>query len=727
MRIVTQNFQSGEMKVENVPPPVLRPDGLRVRNVASLISAGTERAAIAVAQAGPFGKAKARPDLLKKVLDKARTEGLWNTFQVVRNLLSTPLPLGYSCAGVVTEVGSRAAGFQAGDAVACAGLGYANHAEMVYVPAKLATKIPPQVSFEQASFVTLGAIALHGVRLASLTVGERVAVVGLGLVGQIAVQLAKAAGCLAFGIDVDPGRVALAQQLGASGGGSPKDTQLKSLIADFSQDWGVDAVIVCAATKSSGPMELAAEICRDRGSVVVVGDVGLEIPRRPYYEKEIAVRISRSYGPGRYDPTYEERGVDYPIGYVRWTENRNMSAFLELVAQQSISVQPLITHRFPISQAKEAYKLVTGERNELSLGIVLQYPETGEIAESIRLSEVKLREQTRSKLKQVNFGIIGAGTFARGVLLPALSRLPGVRIHGVATASGVTAKQVGDKHKAAVCTAHYQEILQSPEVDAILIATRHNLHASLAVEAMRAKKHVFVEKPLAMEMEGLTAVSEAVKSYQGVLMVGYNRRFSPLARWLKECLAQRPGPMTVIYRVNAGPVPRNNWTLDPTEGGGRIIGEMCHFIDFAQYLAGSDPVSVYAESLGNLPDSPQSCDILIATIKLSDGSVANIQYLANGDPSLPKEHVAIFRGGAVAELDNFRRASFTVNGRTERMHLWNQAKGHKEELATFVAALREALQPPIPFASLFATTATTFAVVESLREGKPVPVGGFHA
>src|SRR5262245_4777765 len=491
MKSVIQNLKSGKLQVAEVPTPALQPGGVLVRVRRSLISMGTEKAVIDLAGKSAPGKARARPDLARKVINKAKQEGIWNTYQVVRNLISSPISLGYSSAGEVIAVGAEAVEFRAGDRVACAGLNYASHAEVNYVPRNLAVKIPEGLSYDAACFVTLGAIAMQGVRLAEIELGEKVVVLGLGLVGQLAAQLARCAGATVLATDLDASKVEMAVELGAHCS-EPDPRRLRDAVAHFTGGQGADAVLICAATKSNEPAQLAAEIARLKGRVIVVGDVGMRLDRRPYFDKELKLIVSRSYGPGRYDPAYEERGVDYPLPYVRWTEGRNMLSFLELLSRAAVNVEPLITHRFPIEEAETAYQLVTGERRERAVAILLEY-ENG----APRQARVDLPATPRLMKRPIRLGVIGAGQFAKGVLLPAFAKQRSARLSAFCTSSGLTSKDVAERYGASYCTSDPAEIINDREIDAVLIATRHDQHAPLAMEALRAGKAVFVEKPLA--------------------------------------------------------------------------------------------------------------------------------------------------------------------------------------------------------------------------------------
>lgn len=716
MKAVVQNLKSGKLQVDEVPPPALRPGGILVRVHRSLISLGTERAVIALANKGPIGKALDRPDLFRKVLNKARNEGYWSTYKIVRNLISSPIPLGYSCAGEVIAVGTEAAEFRIGDRVACAGLNFANHAEVDYVPRNLAAKIPDAVPYDEACFVTVGAIAMQGVRLAKLELGETVVVMGLGLVGQTAAQLARCAGATVVATDLDPAKVALAVQLDAHRAiGDP--AALAATVAALTNGVGADAVLICAATKSDDPIRQAAELSRLKGRVVVVGDVGMQLERRPYFEKELTLTVSRSYGPGRYDPAYEERGIDYPLPYVRWTEGRNMQSFLELQARKAVSVAPLITHRFTIDEAETAYQIVTGERQEPAIAIVLEYPETVP-----RSSRIEVRPVAAAPMERgIRIGVIGAGQFAKGVLLPAFVGQKSVRCRAICTVSGLTSKAVAERYGATYCTSDPAEIIQDPEVDAVVIATRHDQHASLAAAALSAGKAVFVEKPLALTPASLSELSSAARSAGTPrLMVGFNRRFAPLARRGKEFFAGRGEPLSILYRVNAGPLPADSWALDPVQGGGRVLGEVCHFVDLLCFLTDALPARIFAEQLVGPGSQGSDRQNVTITLRLSDGSVGVIHYTANGDAALAKEYMEVFGAQRSAVLDDYRRLSLYRDNRRRRHRLLNQAKGHAEEVAAFVDALGNGSPMPIDFDTLVAVTQTTFLIHRSLDIGGPV-------
>ena len=729
MKQVLQNFKSGELKIADVPAPVLKSGGVLVRNVSSFISAGTERMLIDFAEKSLIGKAKERPDLVKQLINKARREGIINTLQQAMNRLDTLMPLGYSSAGIVIDVGSEVrevaetSPTSVGDRVACAGGGYACHAEVVFVPKNLCVKIPEAVDFESAACVALGSIAMQGVRIADLALGENVVVIGLGFVGQLTAQLVKASGCNVFGVDIDADKVKLALEIGADGGAVRGKDDVNSEISSFSHGLGADAVIITAASDSNDPIELAGEISRDRGRVVVVGAVKMDIPRKMYYEKELELRLSRSYGPGRYDSTYEEEGVDYPIGYVRWTEQRNMQEFLSLVAQKKVIVDKLITHRFKIDDAKQAYDIITGKTKEKHIGILLEYPQDRPIQKTVwlRPEDQSAKGEVRKPEGKISIGLIGGGNFAKGVILPNLNNIQNVTMRAICTATGISAKSLADKYGFAYCTSDYSEVLADDSIDCIIVATRHNLHAQLVIEVLKSGKHVFVEKPLALSIEELKAVLEALNESQGKVMVGFNRRFSPFTKSVKDFFSSRTLPLAVNYRINAGFIPKDNWVHDPKEGGGRIIGEVCHFVDLIQYLVGSEPTKVYAETITSNNAEQVDADNVNITLKFHDGSLGSISYLANGDKSFPKERVEVFGGGLICVIDDFHSAMMVRNGKKKRLKS-KQDKGHKAELEAFVQAVKSGGEMPIPFQEIIMTTLTTFRIIESIQKGTPVEI-----
>lgn len=715
MKQVLQSYKTGALSVSDVPAPGIEPGAVLVHTRASLVSTGTERMVMDLAKKSLWGKAKARPDLVRKLMAKASRDGLMATVQAARRKLDAPLPLGYSSAGVVVAVGEGVEGVPLGARVACAGAKVANHAELNLIPQNLCALIPEGASDEAASFVTVGSIALQGVRQAAPTLGETFAVIGLGLIGQLAVQLLKANGCRVLGIDLDPRKVALAQQMGADRT-VVRSGDVAGVCAAFTNGRGVDGVVITAATSSNDPITLAGDLCRDRGRVVAVGAVGMDVPRRPYYDKEITLHQSRSYGPGRYDPVYEDLGMDYPIGYVRWTEKRNMEAFLQLCAEGRVNVDPLISHRFEIADAESAYKLIGAERPaEIPepLGILLTYP-----TQTVPERTVQVKPSVARKSGNVRVSFAGAGNFAAGVLIPALAESPNASLSVIASARGFTATHLASQYGFTAATTDF-EALVGENTDALVIATRHNLHAQQSSLALRAGKHVFVEKPLALDEEELAQVLSAQAESGKILMAGFNRRFSPLAVQMESFFHGHRGPLVMHYRVNAGMLPADSWIYDPAIGGGRIIGEGCHFIDLMSFMTGAPAIEVYAKAIA--PKAGVRADEnVIITITYADGSIGSLHYVATGDAAAGKERLEVLGEGACAYLEDFRFLDLHRNGKPRYVRKLAQDKGHKAELTAFIAAIRNGGPPPIEISSLAATTRATFAAMKSLATGNSV-------
>lgn len=710
MKQLLQNMRDGKAEVADIPRPSARRGTALVRNAVSLVSAGTERMVVEFAEKSLLGKARSRPDLVRQVLDKARREGLLPTIRAAFNRLDQPMALGYSSSGVVVEVGEGLQGFQVGDRVACAGGGFAVHAEYAVVPQNLLARLPDEVDFEQAAFATLGAIALHGFRLAHPQVGESVAVIGLGLLGLLACGIASAAGCRVFGVDLSPERVALAAKFGAQAVLRP---DAETGAAGFTRGRGFDVVLICADTHANDPIELAGALARDRGQVVAVGAVGLNIPRKVYYHKEITFQVSRSYGPGRYDPAYEEGGQDYPSGYVRWTEGRNLEAIVDLLASGRLDVRPLISHRFPIQAAAGAYELILGKRAEPFLGVLLTYPPATDPLPPRRV-DLLTHAAAGKKTSQPVVGVLGAGNYATAVFLPAVQKTGGAGFAGVVSASGLSARHAAQKFGYRFASSDEGDVLDAPDINLVALLTRHNQHARQALRALRAGKHVYCEKPLALTLAELDEIEAALRSEDlPLLMVGFNRRFAPLAVALKTALDQRSEPFAAHYRVNAGALPLTHWTHDPAIGGGRIIGEGCHFIDFLTFLAGHPPLRIEAQSL---PDGGiYRQDNALITLTFPDGSLGTLAYLANGDKSVAKERVEVFCGGTVAVLDDFRQLEITAGGRRKvtRSPL-GQDKGHQAAWANFLACVREGKPAPIPYEELLAVSRVTIEAAQKI-------------
>jgi predicted dehydrogenase/threonine dehydrogenase-like Zn-dependent dehydrogenase len=714
MRALLEDMKSGQVAVHDVPAPELQAGGILVRTAFSAISAGTEKATIEAGRKSMLGKAMARPDLVKQVLAYAQSNGLRAAQQKVQARLETLTALGYSCSGFVLEVGARVTGFQPGDRVACAGVGYASHGEINYVPANLAVRVPGGVDLQAASLTTIGAIAVQGVRQANVTFGETVAVIGVGLVGVLAIQILRAAGCRVVAIDVSSERAANSISLGAHLGLSTSDPGLEGAIATFSR-YGVDAALITAATKSAEPLELAAGILRDRGRICVIGDVGMGVSRANLYRKEITLRMSRSYGPGRYDPRYEEGGQDYPIGFVRWTEQRNMEAFLDLLSSGALRVGPLLAHSFGIEAGEKAYAAVEAG----AYTGIIDYHAQGD-GPAFAMPSLPVRAVQPRPKDKLRVGFIGAGGFARGVILPHLRSSNVVLLESVATSTGAAAvsARTGFGFRVAESPA---ELLANPNLDAVFIVTRHNSHAAYVESALERGKLVFVEKPLAINRDQLETVRTAnakalAEGHSPFLMVGFNRRFAPFTERLKQFFSKRSEPMLVHVRCNAGFLPKTSWVQDP-ENGGRIVGELCHFVDWARAVVGCPIRNVTAAAL---PDSGRySGDNVTVTLGFEDGSVANLIYLANGDRAVAKEYFEVFCAGGSARLDDFKTLLLSRNGKTEKVKS-RQNKGHRREIELTIEAMRQGKGAPITFEELVEVTEATFAVQESIRMQRTV-------
>jgi len=697
---IVQSYRTGELKVADVPVPRAGSGSLLVATRVSLISAGTEKQLMELAKASLAGKAMARPDLVRRVVRNVQRDGLKPTIEKVFAKLDAPIPLGYSLAGEIVEFGRTVSGHYVGGRIACAGAGLANHAEINAVPKNLCVPIPDAVDDEDASFVTLGAIALQGVRQAGPTLGERVVVMGLGLIGLLTVQLLKANGCRVLGFDPNPARAALARELGAD---IVVSDRLHEVTAGFTGGHGADAVIITASTKSNEPINQAAEISRLKGRIVVVGLVGMTIDREPFYKRELDLKLSMSYGPGRHDPDYEQAGHDYPLAYVRWTEQRNMEAFLALVAEGKVTPKKLVTHRFTIGDAGQAYALM--ESGEPHLAILLTYPGNG--AHRIERTLAVKATASSGPGGRSRIAFIGLGNYAKGVLLPAVKKLPGIELAAVATSTGISAGHAGEKHGFATIATDAEAVLADPAIDTVFIATRHDTHADLAAAALAAGKHVFCEKPLAVDDAGLARVVAAAQIAPGVLTVGFNRRLAPLLTKAKLALEPRSGPLVMIYRINAGAIPAGDWT-QREEGGGRIVGEVCHFIDAMTYLCGSLPIEVHAIA------AQLHADAVSILLRFQDGSTGTIVYSSLGDPAVPKEYLEVFAAGCVVQLDDFRKLTVTRKGKAE-VSKGSQDKGQSGLVAAFFAAVRGTAPAPISLPELQAVTAATFAIEDALR------------
>jgi predicted dehydrogenase len=711
MKQLIQSFKTGELGLFDVPAPVCQKNGALVETRVSLVSAGTEKMLVDFAKKSILAKAKDRPDLVKQTIDKMKKEGIKNTLEKVFTKLDSPIPLGYSLAGEIIEVGENLSGINIGDRVACGGAGYANHSEINYIPKNLMVKIPDGVDDIDASFVTVGAIALQGVRQTEPKLGERIAVMGLGLLGQLTVQLLKANGCKVIGSDVDPDKLALAKKMGADEVCYAGEMIKKA--NEFSNGYGVDAVIIAASTPSNQPVIDAAEISRMRGRVVFLGLVGMDIPRNEYYKKELDLRLSMAYGPGRYDPDYEEKGIDYPYDLVRWTEQRNFEAFLGLIQEGKVRPKELITHTYDYSDAMTAYDLLEGKIDEKYLGIVLKY------RGGLELDKHKIikRRDKLIKSNRVNVGLIGAGNFAKAVILPNMKKVDGYELVGVCTATGVSAEGTGKKYDFKYITTDSNEIFANLEINSVFITTQHNSHASLVLKAIEFKKHCFVEKPLCIYEEELDKIRE-VYTGDSIVQVGFNRRFSPMLKRMKESIS---GEISVNYRINAGIIPKNVWIQDRELGGGRIIGEVCHFIDSCSFLVGSEVVSVYASTIKKNDQSVPDEDNVNIILNYANGGVATISYYAYGDSTMPKEYIELFANGISMKMTDFRELIIYEGGREKKERSSNQDKGFTSEFKAFKESIKEA-KPAISFDSIYNTTKTAFKILESIKSGSVVGV-----
>jgi len=701
MKQVLQSLKNGRTEVASVPCPAVKWGQLLVASSRTLISAGTERTLVSFGKASLVSKARQQPERVRAVLDKIKTDGVLPTIEAVLAKLDQPLPMGYCNVGVVTEVAEGVTGYAVGERVVSNG----KHAEMVAVPANLCAKVPDSVTDDAATFTVIGAIALQGIRLVQPTLGEAVVVTGLGLVGLMTVQLLRAHGCRVLGLDFDQRRLELAQRFGAEVA-NVGEADAVAAARSFSRGRGVDAVLVTASTSSSEPLHQAALMCRKRARIVLVGVAGLELSRADFYEKELTFQVSCSYGPGRYDPVYEEHGVDYPIGFVRWTEQRNFEAILDMLADGRIDVQPLISHRYSIDDAVSAYELVDGR--EPSLGILLEYAaSSGAAARTVPVQPRTLEESPKSTSPQVAVGFIGAGGYATSRLIPAF-KAAGARLRSVASSAGVSGLHAARKFGFEETTTDTARLLADPSTDALVISTRHDSHAALVCEGLHAGKHVFVEKPLAMTDAELQAVEDAYRasrSHGRLLMVGFNRRFAPQVAKIHSLLRGVSEPKAFVMTVNAGAIPGEHWTQDRTVGGGRILGEACHFIDLLRFLAGtaieSQSVTAMRSGMG---------DTATISLGFADGSIGTIHYFANGSKSVPKERLEVFVSGRVLQLDNFRKLVGFGWSKFAKMTLWRQDKGQRACVSAFIEAVAEGRAAPIPIDELLEVARVTIAV-----------------
>jgi len=713
MKQILQNAQTGALELLEVPAPRPGRGQVLVQNHYSVMSPGTDKLSMSFARKSMLGKARSRPDLVSQVIRKLQQEGPRSTYRAVTTRLSAPQALGYSCAGVVTAVGPGVHGFSVGDRVACAGANYANHAEFVAIPENLVAKVPDGVDLQDAAFSTLGAIALQGIRVAEPTLGETAAVVGLGLIGQLAVQLLKANGCRVLGVDLDEERVRQSLAQGAEWAASPGDVSA-AWTDSATAGHGVDLALVTAASDTAEPLNFAAQLCRRKGRIAFVGATPIELDRRLMFEKELDLRMSTSYGPGRYDSQYEEHGFEYPVAYVRWTENRNLQAFLSLVASDDIHPKLLNTEVRPFDDAVSAYEDLVARATPY-LAVAFRFD-----AEASDRTLVDLGGTTRPVSDQVTpISFIGAGNYARSVLLPLVRKTPNVEGITLVTNTGASARKAAEQFSFRGCSTDTNAVMKDPNIQLVFITTRHDSHASLAIDALEHGKAVWLEKPVALNREELRDVLACLQRTDGFLAVGYNRRFSSHSRAIQDFHGKRQGPMQIHYRIVAPPPARDSWVMDPKLGGGRVIGEACHFIELCNTFTDQEVRDVYARSLA----SGGMDDTFSATLTYPDGSIATIDYLACASDKLPKEYVEVSSDGRTAICDNFRNTKFS--GR-RTLKSFNQDKGQKQAIKAVIEAYREGKPSPFNIEEIANVSAVSFAILDSAATGASVPIDTLH-
>lgn len=736
MKQLTQNLKDGKMELSEVPLPAMDNNKIFVRNHYSVISAGTEGKTVKDARLGYIGKAMARQIEVKQVMESIKSQGITQTYQMVMNKLDSPTPLGYSCAGEVISVGGNIRDIKIGDFVACGGV-QAAHSEIISVSRNMCVKLSDNTDIKYAALTTVASIAIQGIRQADLRLGENCVVIGLGLIGQLTLQMLNASGVMPIGIDVDDKQVELANKIGIGRSFNRKRNDLEKSVYELTKGYGTDAVIITAGTSSNDPIELAGRLCRRKGKVIIVGAVPTGFTREHYYKKELELKMSSSYGPGRYDADYEEKGIDYPIGYVRWTENRNMQAYIEMLDSGKLKIQDLITHVYDFENATAAYDMIL-KKEEQFVGVVLKYNlksemqagkrEKNEINKQSGISQ----QTTYNKPHTTNYqppttyggftdipihrdhpltpkiGFIGAGSFAQNFLLPNLKGK--AEFISVATSRSHTAKNISDKYGFHTATGNADEVIKNENINTVFIATRHNLHAEYVIKALEAGKNIFVEKPLAMDQEELEIINSKLKIINSRLMVGYNRRFAPLIVKLKSELSSVL-PKAISYRINAGTIPKEHWVQDKAIGGGRIIGEVCHFIDLCMFIAGSPIISVSAEEMET---ADNLMDTLTVSLKFANGSIANISYFSNGDKSLAKEYLEVFCGGQVMIVEDFKELKI-LGSKSHTIKMKKQDKGHAAEIEAFIKSIKDGLPSPITFNELYMSSIATFKVIAAIK------------
>jgi predicted dehydrogenase/NADPH:quinone reductase-like Zn-dependent oxidoreductase len=713
MKQVLQNLKTGKLEVVEIPAPVVKPGHVLIQTRCSLISAGTERMLVSFAKSSLIGKAKQQPEKVKQVIDKARTDGLLPTIHSVFSRLDEPMPLGYCNCGTVLEVGEGVDEFKPGDRVVNNG----PHAEIVCVAKNLCAKVPDNVSDEQAAFTILGAIGLQGVRLLEPTFGETVVVFGLGLIGLISVQLLKNSGCKVIGIDLDENKLKMAQNFGAEIVDIPAEADPVETVQALTGGNGVDGVLITAAAKNDSIVHQSAQMCRKRGRIVLVGVVNLNLDRSDFYDKELSFQVSCSYGPGRYDKSYEEKGRDYPFGFVRWTEQRNFQAILQSLSDGSLEVGSLVSEHFPQKNAPDAYRLLTEDPSKMAL--ILTYP-LNEKSQSDKIIKQSQFLITQSQAKVVA-GLIGAGNFAKIALLPAIKSLD-IHLKTVADINGVSADHAAKKFGFEQSSNDYKNILQDPEINTVFITTRHDLHATMVIEALQAGKNVHVEKPLCLNKEQLQQIKQTYQQAGKQLLVGFNRRFSPHGRKIRSLLQTRNTPCCLSWLINAGMIPKDVWVHDEKVGGGRIIGEGCHWLDFMRYIIDKPITCIQAAMIGDSPAVSVRDDKITIVATFEDGSIGTLHYFANGHKSFPKENFVVFCENKILELNNFRKLKGFGWSNFNKMNLFGQNKGLKEEFQNFIECINKGSEPIIPFEEIENVTLATFAAVQSALSGDVIKI-----
>lgn len=707
MKQIIQNYKNGNMNVEEVPGPLLKPGCLLIQNKCSLISTGTERSKIELASKNILAKAKSRPDQVNMVINNLKQEGLIATIKKALIKLDTPISLGYSCSGDIIEAGSEIKEFKAGDRVACMGEGMATHAEINIVPKNLCVKIPDNLSYEQACFTGLGSIAMQGIRNSFIEKGHKVGIIGLGLIGQLTIRILQSLGCEVLGIDLDENKLSLAKEAGIKTG-NPKIDDIESISRDLSGDKGLDSVIITAASRNDSPLKLAAKITKKYGYVVLVGVVPIKLSRKEFFEKELTFIVSHGFG----DESLE-KNLNFKTRTI-WSAKENAKEFINLVSEGSVEVDRLITQEFDITEAQKAYDSLASKENKI-LGTIIKY--SGALDKKNKI-EIKTKEAL--KKGRVNIGFIGAGSFASGYLLPILSKNAHVNLQGVSTSKGISSKNIADKFGFSYATSENKTIIEDPYIDCLVIATRHDLHSALVIEGLKKGKTVFVEKPLCIKEEELGQIINTYKKSYGKLMIGFNRRFSPFVIKLMEFYANRVGPIIINYRINAGYLSGSHWLNDINEGGGRIIGEVCHFIDLLNFITSSKPIRLFAEMTET--EEANASQNLVVMIKFQDNSVGTINYNAIGDTAYPRERIEVFGQDSTCIIDNFRKAEFVRKNRTRKMVLLNRDMGHKNEINIFIDSIINKRGMPIEFNEIIYSTYATFKIIDSLKKQTPINI-----